>query len=397
VPPANPIAVWSKACHGERVSFSTSWGRTEGGLRCLIGEIAPGARLDNRSRAWLSRVAALAGVSVFAFLIMGRGGQLLHPIDRVLRLSGPLVAVAVGLETASVAGYVLLLHRVVGHADPRLRLKDSYDITMGGAAATRLLPTAGLGGAAVTVWALRARGISVGEIAERVLTFLLLLYGVYVAALLSSGALVASGWAEVPHGRTLGIVAVALATGITVVILGLLRAPARLVRMANRSAPRLRGLGPRLEASVAQLSVLRASRARVWQELRRPHPALLGAAASWGFDIAVLAVMLHAFGVRLPLTAVVLAYFLGTMLNVVPLPGSLSGGLASALIALGSPAGSAIAAVLAYRALAVWLPAAPGLAALAALRRSVSTWRIGPTQGGAPRSVAATPAGPVTR
>jgi uncharacterized membrane protein YbhN (UPF0104 family) len=83
--------------------------------------------------------------------------------------------------------------------------------------------------------------------------------------------------------------------------------------------------------------------------------------AYWTCDIGVLATMLHVFGVGLPLTAVVLAYFLGTMFNVVPLPGSLSGGLVGALIALGSPAGAAIAAVLAYRALAVWLPAVPGL------------------------------------
>jgi uncharacterized membrane protein YbhN (UPF0104 family) len=72
----------------------------------------------------------------------------------------------------------------------------------------------------------------------------------------------------------------------------------------------------------------------------------------------------------------VLAYFLGTLFNVVPLPGSLSGGLAGTLIALGSPAGAAIAAVLAYRALAVWLPAIPGVASLASLRRSVASWRM---------------------
>lgn len=58
------------------------------------------------------------------------------------------------LEVASVAGYVLLLHRVVSGASPRLRWRDSYDIALAGTAVTRLLPTAGLGGAAVTVWAL---------------------------------------------------------------------------------------------------------------------------------------------------------------------------------------------------------------------------------------------------
>ena len=59
-----------------------------------------------------------------------------------------------------------------------------------------------------------------------------------------------------------------------------------------------------------------------------------------------------------------------------PLPGSLSGGLVGTLIALGSPGGAAIAAVLAYRSLAVWLPAVPGVASLASLRTSVASWRM---------------------
>ena len=103
----------------------------------------------------------------------------------------------------------------------------------------------------------------------------------------------------------------------------------------------------------------------------------MGALAYWAFDAGVLVVMLHAFGVKLPLPAVVLAYFLGSLLNVVPLPGSLSGGLVGCLIALGSPAGGAIAAVLSYRALAVWLPAVPGIVSLASLRASVAGWRTG--------------------
>ena len=71
-----------------------------------------------------------------------------------------------------------------------------------------------------------------------------------------------------------------------------------------------------------------------------------------------------------------LAYFLGTLFNVVRLPGSLSGGLAETLIALGFPAGAAIAAVLAYRALAVRLRAIRGVASLVSLRRSVASWRM---------------------
>ena len=44
------------------------------------------------------------------------------------------------------------------------------------------------------------------------------------------------------------------------------------------------------------------------------------------------------------------------------------------LLALGAPAGVALAAVLAYRAVAIWTPGLAGLAALARLRATVSRW-----------------------
>jgi uncharacterized membrane protein YbhN (UPF0104 family) len=315
-------------------------------------------------------------VGVFSFLVMAHGGQFVHAIDRALHASWHLVALAAALEAASIAGYVLLLHRVVSRANPRLRLKDSYDMTLGGAAAMRLLPTAGLGGAAVTVWALRARGVRTKELTERMLAFMLLLYFVYVSVLLAAGAAVAFGLVQVSAGPGPGIVGASIAVAIATAVLILFAAPAPMARILERFGRRSGSLASASRFAVAQMPVVRASLRRGWQELRHPHPALFGAVAYWAFDIGVLVAMLHAFGARLPLAAVVLAYFLGTFFNVLPLPGSLSGGLAGSLIALGSPAGAAIAAVLAYRTLAVWLPAFPGIASLASLRTSVASWRM---------------------
>ncbi|MBV9368157.1 MAG: flippase-like domain-containing protein [Solirubrobacterales bacterium] len=324
----------------------------------------------------MTRAVAIVAAGVCALLVVAHGGQFVKAGDRALHAGWQLVALAAGLEAASIAGYVLLLHRVVAGADRRLGLKDSYDMTLGGAAATRLLPTAGLGGAAVTVWALRARGVRAGELSARLLAFLLLLYSVYMAGLLASGATVAFGVVRVSNGRALGVLGAATAIAVAATILVLFAAPSRVVRAVDRIGRREGSLASASRGAVARLPVLHASLRRSWQELSRPHPALLGAVAYWAFDVGVLVTMLHAFGGRLPLAAIVLAYFLGTMFNVVPLPGSLSGGLVGSLIALGCPAGSAIAAVLAYRALAVWLPAIPGVASLARLRASVADWRL---------------------
>jgi hypothetical protein len=107
---------------------------------------------------------------------------------------------------------------------------------------------------------------------------------------------------------------------------------------------------------------------------RRPDPRLLGAPVWWGFDIAALWAAFHAFGAPPPLAVLVLGYFVGQLANTVPLPGSASGGLVAVLVAFGSPLDLTLAAVLAYRALAVWTPVAPGAFALAGLRRTVRRW-----------------------
>ena len=64
-----------------------------------------------------------------------------------------------------------------------LGLRESTQITLGGAAATRLLPTAGVGGAAVTLWSLRRAGLGGRGAARTLLTFLVLLYSVFLGSI----------------------------------------------------------------------------------------------------------------------------------------------------------------------------------------------------------------------
>jgi len=101
---------------------------------------------------------------------------------------------------------------------------------------------------------------------------------------------------------------------------------------------------------------------------------LLGALAWWAFDAAVLWAMLHALGAPPSLAVIVLAYFLGQVANTLPIPGAVSGGMVGVLLAFGVEADLALASVLSYRALAIWLPAPVGLAALGGLRRTVARW-----------------------
>ena len=350
-------------------------------MRTLASDIAPaGAAVGTppAQRGLLASVLPLAAGIALAALLALHAHEFLHAMVRALHAGWRVLIAGALFEAASIVGYVFLLHRVVGRASARLRFKDSYDIALAGNVAARLLPTAGLGGAAVTVWALRARGVRTKELTERLLAFMLLLYGVYMAALMLSAGAVALGFVHVVHGRALAVVGEVLGIVLAGGVLWLLASPslpARLLSFAAERLPRFESAARRAER---QLPVLRGALERAWRELRRPHPAVLGAVAWWGFDIAVLAAMLHAFGGSVPLVAVVLAYFLGTMFNVLPLPGGLSGGLIGVLVALGAPAAPAIAAVLAYRSVAVWLPAAWGIPSLASLRASVASWRAEP-------------------
>jgi uncharacterized membrane protein YbhN (UPF0104 family) len=338
----------------------------------VAGELAPAGRQAATGPSRLGVAVATAGAAGVVTLIALRGHTFASALARALHANWGVVAACALLEMASLGGYVLLLHRVVSGASPRLRLRHSYDITLAGTAATRLLPTAGLGGAAVTVWALRSRGVDPRELAERLIAFLLLLYSVYMGALALCGGAVATGLLSVPGGRGIGLVALAVGLAVPLLVLGLAAAPKLLTQVAragSRSPGRLASLADRAER---YSPVLRSGLLRSLGELRRPHPALLGALAWWGFDMAVLFALLHAFGASPGITTVVLAYFLGTLFNVVPLPGSLSGGLAGMLVALGLAAAPALAAVLAYRAVAVWLPAAAGALSLARLRTSIA-------------------------
>jgi len=112
--------------------------------------------------------------------------------------------------------------------------------------------------------------------------------------------------------------------------------------------------------------------------VRERRLGLLGALAYWGFDIAVLGVSFHAFGSVVPVAVLVMGYFLGTLGSLLPLPGGIGGvegGMIGAFAAFGVPAGRAVVAVLAYRAISFWLPTLPGIGGYISLRSTVRGWR----------------------
>ena len=88
--------------------------------------------------------------------------------------------------------------------------------------------------------------------------------------------------------------------------------------------------------------------------------------------------MFHAFGTPPPLSVIWMCYFVGTLANLLPLPGGLGGvegGMIGAFAAFGVSFDLAVLAVLSYRAISFWLPTIPGGIAYFQLRRTVAQWK----------------------
>ena len=113
--------------------------------------------------------------------------------------------------------------------------------------------------------------------------------------------------------------------------------------------------------------------------IRERRFGVIGAPMWWGFDVAVLWASFHAFGAPPPLGVILMAYFVGTLANTLPLPGGIGGvegGMIGAFVAFGVAPAPAVAAVLAYRLFAFWLPTIPGAIAYLQLRRSLPSGAV---------------------
>src|SRR4051812_28921257 len=229
------------------------------------------------SGAWQARVRRLAvpglvaGAAIaIAFAIGGPGRALTDALGRAFSADPRWAAAGFGFEVLSFAGYSLLLWHVAGRrAGSRMGLRESAQVSLAGAAATRLLPTAGVGGAALTLWTLRRAGHEGRDGMRTLLTFLVLLYAVFLGAILVAGTLVATG-AVSGHGPVaLSAVPAAVAGACIAIALGLgLRHPGAppAASPAGARGARVRSAAGVLSESVREAMVL----------LRGADPRLLG-------------------------------------------------------------------------------------------------------------------------
>ena len=211
--------------------------------------------------------------------------------------------------------------------------------------------------------------------------FLVLLYTVYLLALVICGIFLRVGLFPGPSPVGMTIVPAALA-GVALIILFLLSLiPLDLDRIVARWAQGHRRV--RMARRIASVPATIAAGTREALLLLR-HPssgflAVVGAIGFWATNIAVLWACFHAFGEDVPKAVLVQGFFVGMTANLLPFfpggVGSVDAGMIAAFLAFGEPSSTVFVSVLAYRVIAFWLPIPPGIYAYLQLRRTVGRWR----------------------
>jgi uncharacterized membrane protein YbhN (UPF0104 family) len=291
-----------------------------------------------RATAW-----GLVAIPAVALLLW------VDPLGDVLGELGALdplwLIAAVGLELASCVSFVVVFRRLFQPLSDRAGGKLGW-LSLGAGA---FLPGGDVAGLAATCLLLHRDGVPKRRLVARSSVLLLWTNAVGVAATGVAGALLLSGVANGPHDL--------LRAGLPVLISGAIAVIAVAIPFAVR---RSGGRAPAWIVPVADAigEAKHLARPAGWRSL--------GAAGYPLLDVAALWAACSATGHPPSFAAMIVAYNIGYLASIVPVPagiGVLDGGLAAALILYGEPPSAALAAVLVYHAIALWIPALGGLAA----------------------------------
>ena len=303
-----------------------------------------------RTRLRAATTVALALASLGLLVVVAPPKQVL---DQIGDMNPLWVGAAIALELASCLGYVVLFRRFFPEPE-RPQCRRVAWISMGAGA---VLPGGNISSAATTGWMLRHLPVQRGRLFERCgsLLLLLTLFGFCVNGI--AGVLLLAGVPDGPHDL--------LHTGgpilVSIVVLG---AATALLLIGRRFGER----APVVIRSVA------AALEQAWEAARSPHWRLLGGAAFFCLDIGALVAAIHATGHHIGILAIVLAYCIGYLTTMLPVPaglGVLDSGLAGTLVLYGMNPAASVGAVLVYHAISIWVPGVGGLLAWLPSRRSV--------------------------
>ncbi|HWD74472.1 MAG TPA: lysylphosphatidylglycerol synthase transmembrane domain-containing protein [Solirubrobacteraceae bacterium] len=317
----------------------------------------PGRDDEDPGRSlWRGLISLVILIALVAGLLLAVPG--LHGVaDQVADMKLGWVLAAVALEILSCIGYVIAFLQVFERAPVRFGARVALSELAFGAAVS----LGGAGSIAVGAWLLVERGGDPKRVAERSAVLFLLTSAINVVTLALVGLALYAGILPGSNDVLLSLVPGLVGVAVFVFFLAL---PPVSDRLATRRSPgRVRTMFVEISSSIRQTE----------QVLFRPDWRIIGAIAFLWCDIGVLAACFAALGRVPPLTTIVLAYQIGYLSNLVPVPGNigiLDGSLVGMFVLYGTPATLATAATVVYHAIALWIPAMWGTVAFVILRRT---------------------------
>jgi uncharacterized protein (TIRG00374 family) len=289
------------------------------------------------------------------------------------RLSGAKpgwLLLGVGLKVLSGLGYIAVFRMVFCR---RMTWRVSYQIGMSELGANALFPTGGAGGLALGAWALKRGGMPTAEIARRTVAFFLLTSVANVVGVVVIG--VGLAVRVLPGETNLALTALPATIAALSIVVAVLagRAAPRLHRRLDHS---VQGESSRLSRFMLKTLVAIADGVNeAVALLREANPWLIGGIVAYlVFDVMILWATFRAFGAAPPLAIVWIGYLIGELGGLIPVPGGIGGvdaGLVGTFVLYNVSITSAASAVLAYRTIALWVPAILGSLAFVALRRTL--------------------------
>ena len=145
------------------------------------------------------------------------------------------IALAVAFCVVMFLAQIAMFKGVVGGDVLKLSWKESYQINMASLAASRLFSAGGAGGLILTYWALRKAGMPRQQSAARMVAFLVVMYTVYLLALVLGGVLLSTGVLAGANPPGLTIVPAAIAGAVLALVLLAALVPGDLQRRLARS------------------------------------------------------------------------------------------------------------------------------------------------------------------
>jgi len=343
-----------------------------GELPALIrDESAPTRRI--RPIRFTIKVLLLIVIAIF--LLPGVISGFRQAFDTIRDVNPALLVAGFALQLLALLSYSLLTRATLGTAGRRLSLARIFRIQLSTKALSNIVPGGNAASSALGYRLLTLSGISGPDAG-----FALATAGIGSAVVLNiifwTGLTMSIPFRGVNEGYALAALAGIIIMGLAaVLVIGVMDGSGRAERLLRWIARKLRLNEDRFAAVLHQVAERLEELVSDRQLLRR---VVFWATANWLLDAASLWVFLRAYGVSLPVDALLVAFGLANVLAAIPiLPGGLGvveATYLTALIGFGVPRRVAAPAIATYRSAQYLMPIAIGALAYASLR--VGPWKI---------------------